>query len=151
MTPKTNYSWVGRHQHTLKKPGTIPNHFLRILVWEIRESQILYRVRKWCSRNFESYEFVNLRLWKFGTLKIWNIETLHIWNFEFLKLWFFCFQDPLPLNIPTPTPAPDHHLGGHGWTWGTRVVGGYRQFGFGVWRGLSVHFYSESWGNIGKS
>jgi hypothetical protein len=27
---------------------------------------------------------------------------------------------PLPLNIPTPTPAPDHPLGGHERTWGHR-------------------------------
>ena len=29
----------------------------------------------------------------------------------------------LPLNIPTPIPAPDHLRGGHEGKWGTRVDG----------------------------
>ena len=33
-------------------------------------------------------------------------------------------ESPAPLNIPTPTPAPDHPLGGHERAWGTRVLGG---------------------------
>ena len=31
----------------------------------------------------------------------------------------------IPLKIPTPTPAPDHPLGGHEGSWGTRVLSIY--------------------------
>ena len=41
------------------------------------------------------------------------------WLSGYVAKWF-----PLPLSIPTPIPAPDHPLGEHERTWGTRVVGG---------------------------
>ena len=38
------------------------------------------------------------------------------------KLFYFQVREsPVPLNIPTPTPAPDHLLGGHNELIGTIV------------------------------
>ena len=71
-----------------------------------------------------------------GSLKLWNFEISKLGNFETLELWQFWYfstkkpkikkpgnqetkklfqvrDSPLPLNIPTPTHAPDHILGGH--------------------------------------
>ena len=45
-------------------------------------------------------------------------------------LYFQIRESQAPLNIPTPTPAPDHSLGGHNelngtsveWAWGKRTI-----------------------------
>ena len=53
------------------------------------------------------------------------------WFPYFYKLFYFQVRgSPVPLNRPTPTPAPDHLLGGHNelagtsveWAWGKRVI-----------------------------
>ena len=41
-----------------------------------------------------------------------------MWNFDFFN--FQVRESPLPLNVPTPLPAPDHPPGGRERTWGTR-------------------------------
>ena len=58
---------------------------------------------------------------KSETKKLRYYETKKPRNQETKKLRNQETKKPLPLNIPTPTPAPDHPLGGHERTWGTRA------------------------------
>ena len=85
-------------------------------------------------RNFET-----LKLWEFETFKLSNFQTFKLWSFETLKLQIFeaIFQgreSPAPLNIPTPTPAPDQPLVGHEGAWGTRLVGASYSAGLVLYR-----------------
>ena len=73
-------------------------------------------VKSWKSTNVcwfvgEFRHFETLKLWNFGTLDICNFDLFHVQVRESLPL----------LNIPTPTPAPDHPLGGHEGTWGPTI------------------------------
>ena len=95
----------------------------------------------WCkpcaSHFFESLStsFLSYKV-KMGIAKWWILVKRN-GNLQKLGYEFHIYQDTwngnlptflfsskgIPLNIPTPTPAPDHLLRGHGRTWGTRVVG----------------------------
>ena len=76
--------------------------------------------------NFWNVETWKFKFWKFESwkLEIWKIRhlilqvrTLTIWEFIFFQMFghliFYQRRESLaPLNIPTPTLAPDHLLGG---------------------------------------
>ena len=47
--------------------------------------------------------------WNFEALNLPNCEILKLWNFVTKMLFYFQVRESrAPLNIPTPTPAPDH-------------------------------------------
>ena len=86
-------------------------------MWKLEIGNLKYG--KWnmkCQNEIWEMRFgeVKLQGWKFGN---WKLEN---WK---LEIW----TSPTPLNIPTPTPAPDNLLGGHNelggtsieWAWGS--------------------------------
>ena len=66
------------------------------------ETLELWFLKLW---NFEMLKLGNLKFLKFDTLKPWSFKTLRPRNFLFQVK-----ESTATLNIPTPTPAPDHHL-----------------------------------------
>ena len=84
------------------------------------------------SISINKYEMESLNLWNFETLKSWDLgifgtlESLKHGNSETLKLRNLKFLLSVKGNSRTPQhsgsqPCTSPPLGGHEWTWGTRV------------------------------
>ena len=83
-----------------------------------QEAKKLWSQETKTPRNQETKKLRNQeakRLWNQETKKPINQETKQPRSQDTKKP-----RNSLPLNIPTPTPAPDNPLGGHERTWGTR-------------------------------
>ena len=96
MTPKTSYSWFGRHPDTFKNPRNKPNHFSTIIVREIWESQ-------------------NLTISKIGVPRFWNCNPaiLKLWKFKTLNLgkfvWIIIICNYGNLHDPSTYRLPPWH------------------------------------------
>ena len=76
---------------------------------------IYLEISELCFWNWKLWNLKNeiLELRNFKTLKRWQLRTLKLWDQDFFYIQVR--ESSAPLNIPTPTTAPDHPLGGHEW------------------------------------